>query len=49
MRLVEQVINAAYTAFRDGLHAALYLSALLVFLAGVFAVVVLGLHERRAG
>jgi EmrB/QacA subfamily drug resistance transporter len=47
--LVEQVINAAYTAFRDGLHAALYLSALLVFLAGLFAVVVLGLHERRAG
>jgi EmrB/QacA subfamily drug resistance transporter len=47
--LVQKVINAAYTAFHNGLHDALYLSALLVFLAGVFAVVALGLRERRAG
>jgi EmrB/QacA subfamily drug resistance transporter len=43
--LVQQVINAAYTAFHDGLHAALYLSAGLVLFAGLFAVAVLGLRE----
>jgi EmrB/QacA subfamily drug resistance transporter len=47
--LVQQVINAAYSAFHAGLHAALYLSALLVLLAGLFAVVAHGLRERRAG
>ncbi|HEY3732935.1 MAG TPA: MFS transporter [Streptosporangiaceae bacterium] len=46
--LVQQVINAAYTAFHDGLHAALYLSAGLVFAAGLFAVIVLGLRSDRA-
>jgi EmrB/QacA subfamily drug resistance transporter len=40
--LVQQVINAAYSAFRSGLHSALYLSAVLVLLAGLFAVVALG-------
>jgi EmrB/QacA subfamily drug resistance transporter len=46
--LVQQVINAAYTAFHDGLHAALYLSAGLVLFAGLFALVVLGLRQRDA-
>jgi EmrB/QacA subfamily drug resistance transporter len=45
--LVQQVINAAYTAFHEGLRSALYLSALLVLLAGLFAVVALGRHARR--
>jgi hypothetical protein len=44
---VQQVINAAYTAFHEGLRSALYLSALLVLLAGLFAVVALGRHARR--
>jgi EmrB/QacA subfamily drug resistance transporter len=46
--LVQQVINAAYAAFQDGLRAALYLSAALVFVAGVLAAVLLGLRSRRA-
>ena len=37
-KLVQEVIGAAYTAFDDGLHAALYLSAGLV-LAGRAALV----------
>jgi EmrB/QacA subfamily drug resistance transporter len=39
--LVNQVINAAYSAFGDGLHAALYLSAALVFVAGALAAITL--------
>jgi predicted MFS family arabinose efflux permease len=39
--LVQEVINAAYSAFRSGLHAALYLSALLVLLAGLLAAITL--------
>ena len=35
--LVQEVIQAAYNAFESGLHAALYLSAALVLLAGVFS------------
>jgi len=35
--LVQEVINAAYSSFGDGLHAALYLSAALVFASGVLA------------
>ncbi len=35
--LVQKVISAAYSAFQDGLRAALYLSAALVFVAGVLA------------
>ncbi|HEX4061971.1 MAG TPA: MFS transporter [Streptosporangiaceae bacterium] len=46
--LVQQVISAAYTAFHDGLHAALYLSALLVLLAGLFALIALGTRARQA-
>jgi EmrB/QacA subfamily drug resistance transporter len=40
--LVQEVINAAYTAFHAGLRAALFLSALLVLAAGILALVTLG-------
>src|SRR5580704_9128013 len=36
-KLVQEVIHAAYSAFQSGLHAALYLSAILVLVAGVFS------------
>jgi predicted MFS family arabinose efflux permease len=39
--VVQKVIQAAYSAFGDGLHAALYLSAGLVLAAGVLAAVTL--------
>jgi len=39
--LVQKVIDAAYTAFHDGLRDALFLSAALVFVAGLLAVVTL--------
>jgi MFS family permease len=39
--LVQKVINAAYTAFHDGLRDALFLSAGLVLAAGVLALVTL--------
>jgi hypothetical protein len=39
--LVQKVINAAYTAFHDGLRDALFLSAALVLAAGLLAVVTL--------
>jgi EmrB/QacA subfamily drug resistance transporter len=45
-KLVEEVIQAAYSAFEAGLHAALYLGAVLVLLGGVFAFYWLG---RRQG
>jgi EmrB/QacA subfamily drug resistance transporter len=41
-----EVLNAAFNAFQAGLHAALYLSALLVLLAGIFSFVVLGRREQ---
>jgi EmrB/QacA subfamily drug resistance transporter len=44
-KLVQEVIQAAYSAFQSGLHAALYLSAILVLVAGVFSFFWLG---RRA-
>jgi EmrB/QacA subfamily drug resistance transporter len=44
--LVQQVIHAAYSAFQDGLRAALYLSAALVFVAGLLALAA-GLRSRR--
>ena len=40
-KLVQEVIGAAYTAFHDGLRAALYLSAGLVLAAGVLALITL--------
>ena len=39
--LVQKVIHAAYSAFYEGLHAALLLSAFLVLAAGVFTLVAL--------
>jgi EmrB/QacA subfamily drug resistance transporter len=39
---VQEVINAAYSAFQTGLHAALYLSAILVLIAGVLSFILLG-------
>ena len=39
--IVQKVIGAAYSSFGDGLHAALYLSAGLVLLAGLLAAVTL--------
>jgi len=41
-----EVLNAAYNAFEAGLHAALYLSAGLVLVAGVFSFFVLGRREQ---
>jgi EmrB/QacA subfamily drug resistance transporter len=42
----QEVVNAAYNAFQSGLHAALLLSAILVFAAGVFSFVLLGRQAR---
>jgi predicted MFS family arabinose efflux permease len=40
-KIVNEVINAAYTAFHDGLRAALYLSAGLALLSAVLTVITL--------
>jgi sugar phosphate permease len=40
-KLVQEVIGAAYTAFHNGLHAALYLSAGLALAAGLLAFITL--------
>ena len=40
-KIVQEVIAAAYTAFHDGLHAALYLSAGLALAAGLPAFITL--------
>jgi MFS family permease len=40
-KLVQEVIGAAYTAFHNGLHAALYLSAGLTLAAGLLALITL--------
>lgn len=45
-RLVAQVLQAAYAAFRNGLHSALLLSAVLVLIAGALAVVLLPSKSR---
>jgi hypothetical protein len=45
-RLVHEVINAAYSAFYAGLHSALYVSAGLVFAAGLFTVLWFGSHQQ---
>jgi hypothetical protein len=44
---VREVIQAAYSAFESGLHAALYASAVLALAAGVFSFVVLGRGESE--
>ncbi len=43
-KLVQEVIHAAYNAFYAGLHAALFLSAGLVFAAGLFTLAMFGAH-----
>jgi len=48
-KLVQEVIGAAYTAFHDGLHAALYLSAGLVLAAGLLAFITLRSHRVDTG
>ncbi len=45
-KLVREVIDAAYSAFYAGLHAALFLSAGLVFAAGLFTLFMFG-HRRH--
>jgi hypothetical protein len=44
--LVLEMTHAAYNAFYDGLRAALVLSAILVFLAGIYGYVTLGRRSR---
>jgi MFS family permease len=44
--LVVEMTHAAYNAFYDGLRAALVLSAILVFVAGIFAYVMLSLRHQ---
>jgi sugar phosphate permease len=48
-QLVNEVIGAAYTAFGDGLHAALYLSAALVLAAGLLALITLRSRPADTG
>jgi MFS family permease len=48
-KLVQEVIGAAYTAFHNGLHAALYLSAGLVLAAGLLAAITLRSQVVDAG
>jgi EmrB/QacA subfamily drug resistance transporter len=48
-KLVAEVIGAAYKAFHDGLHAALYLSAGLALAAGLLALITLRTHLVDAG
>jgi MFS family permease len=46
--LVLQMTHAAYSAFYDGLRAALVLAAILIFVAGIFGYVALSLRDWRA-
>ncbi len=48
-KLVQEVIGAAYTAFHDGLHAALYLSAGLALAAALLAFITLRSRPADAG
>lgn len=45
--LIAQVESAAYAAFGDGLHAAFYLSAALVIVAGLLAAFTLGKRSAK--
>jgi predicted MFS family arabinose efflux permease len=47
--LVDEVLGAAYAAFKDGLDAALYLSGGLVLAAGLLALITLRSHNVDAG
>ncbi len=44
-KLVQEVIQASYSAFQSGLHAALYLSAVLVLAAGIVSFILLSRRE----
>jgi hypothetical protein len=46
--LITEMTHAAYNAFYTGLRAALVLSAVLVFLGGIYAYVTLGRRYRPA-
>jgi predicted MFS family arabinose efflux permease len=48
-KLVQEVIGAAYQAFHDGLHAALYLSAGLALAAGLLALITLRSPRVNSG
>jgi EmrB/QacA subfamily drug resistance transporter len=48
-KIVQEVINAAYTSFHNGLRAALYLSAALAVLAAVLALITLHPQPEEAG
>jgi MFS family permease len=48
-QLVQEVIGAAYQAFHDGLHAALYLSAGLALAAGLLALITLRSQRVDSG
>jgi EmrB/QacA subfamily drug resistance transporter len=48
-KLVQEVIGAAYTAFHNGLHAALYLSAGLAVASGLLALITLRSRPIDAG
>jgi EmrB/QacA subfamily drug resistance transporter len=45
-KLVQEVIHAAYNAFRTGLNDALYLAAALVLAAGLLTLFMLGKHGK---
>ncbi len=45
---MQEVIQAAYSAFYAGLDAALYLAAFLALAAGLFTVVAFGKAHRQA-
>ena len=47
-KIVTEMTDAAYQAFYDGLHAALFLSAFLVFAAGLFAFALLSRRTPTA-
>lgn len=47
--LIAEMTRAAYNAFYDGLRAALLLSAILVFVAGIFGYVTLSRRRRATG
>jgi EmrB/QacA subfamily drug resistance transporter len=48
-KLVQEVIGAAYTAFHDGLRAALYLSAALVLVAALLSFITLRTRSGNSG
>jgi len=48
-KLVQEVIGAAYQAFHDGLHAALYVSAGLALAAGLLALITLRQPSVNSG